>query len=223
MTGKPRRLHFLLAYATVYLVWGSTYLAIRYGVETIPPFVLAGFRFLLAGAMLAGWASARGAARASMRQWKDAAIVGGLMLLGGNGLVCWAETSVPSGIAALIIATVPIFVVVFQWQRPAFATVAGIVLGFTGIALLVGPNALGASARVDPRGAGALLVAAASWAVGSLYARRADRPASALQAAGLQMLAGGALLVVVAAITGQACSLSIRPPFPTALPGRCST
>jgi drug/metabolite transporter (DMT)-like permease len=192
-----------LAYSAVYFVWGSTYLAMKYGIESLPPFLLAGFRFLSAGAALYAWSALRRAGAPSARQWRDAAIVGALMLLGSNGLVCWAEQTVPSGAAALFIATVPIFVTIFQWTRPSSATIAGIVLGFAGIAVLAGPKAIGGHERIDPRGALALLFAAASWSLGSLYARSSDRPESKLQAAGMQMLAGGALLVLAAWATGQ--------------------
>lgn len=207
---SPNRLRLILAFATVYVVWGSTYLAIRYGIETIPPLVVAATRFLIAGAVLYGWAAARGAGTPTRRQIRDALVIGGLMLLGGNGLVSWAEKTVPSGIAALIVATVPVFTAIFQWRRPAPSTVAGIVMGFAGIVVLVGPGALGDADRVDRMGALALVVASASWALGSLYSRRADRPASGIQSAGLQMLAGGTLLALVAAATGQLMELDPR-------------
>jgi len=199
----PTRTRLVLAYAAVYFVWGSTYLAMKYGIESLPPFLLAGFRFLSAGAALYGWSLLQRAGLPTARQWRDATVVGALMLLCSNGLVCWAEQTVPSGAAALFIATVPIFVTIFQWKRPSGVTVAGIVLGFLGIAVLVGPKAIGSHERIDPRGAMALLFAAASWSLGSLYARRSDRPASKLQAAGMQMLAGGVLLIVSAWGTGQ--------------------
>jgi drug/metabolite transporter (DMT)-like permease len=201
--GGVTRIRLVLAYAAVYFVWGSTYLAMKYGIESIPPFLLAGFRFLSAGAAMYAWAVTQGSGLPTARQWRDAAVVGALMLLCSNGLVCWAEQTVPSGAAALFIATVPIFITVFQWKRPTGATVAGIVLGFAGIAVLVGPKAIGRHEPIDPRGGAALLFAAASWSLGSLYARSSDRPASKAQAAGMQMLAGGVLLVLAAWPTGQ--------------------
>jgi drug/metabolite transporter (DMT)-like permease len=207
-TKRAQQVRLLLAYATVYVVWGSTYLAIRVGIATLPPFVLAGARFLLAGAALFAWAAARGAARPTLAQWRDATVIGGLMLLGGNGGVSWAEMTVPSGIAALIVATVPVFTVIFQRKRPALATVAGILLGFTGIGILVGPGALGEAGRVDPTGAAVLVAASASWALGSIYSLRADRPASGLQSAAMQMLAGGGLLTLLAALTGQIAAIA---------------
>ncbi len=201
--GPGFRWRLVLAFAAIYVGWGSTYLAIRFGVETIPPFFLAGVRFLLAGSTLYLWSARAGAASPTARQWRDAAIVGGLMLLGGNGLVSWAETSVPSGIAALIIAVVPLFVAVFQWKRPTLATASGIALGFAGIAILVGAGAVGDAGRVRPLGALALVAASASWAAGSLYSRRADRPASSLRSAAIQMLAGGTLLIAAGTAGGQ--------------------
>jgi len=203
---RPIRGRLILAFATVYVVWGSTYLAIRFGVETIPPFILAGSRFLIAGAVLFAWSLANGAGLPSRRHWREAFVIGAPMLLGGNGLVTWAEQTVPSGVAALIVASVPLFVVILQGKRPSVATLSGILLGFAGIAILVGPGALDDGERVDPWGALALVLASASWAAGSLYTRRADRPRSGLQAAGMQMLGGGVLLAFASLASGRAAA-----------------
>ena len=195
------------AFAVVYVVWGSTYLAIRFGVETIPPFVMAGTRHLTAGLLLYTWMRARGAPRPEWRHWKSAAIIGGLLLLGGNGLVTWAEQRVPSGLAALIVSSVPIWMAVFEGlqkrTRPSLLVIAGLLLGVAGIALLVAPGRFGGNGHVDPLGAAALLTAALSWSWGSLYARRAPLPSSTLTATAMEMVAGGALLWVTGLALGE--------------------
>ncbi len=191
----------------VYIVWGSTYLAIRVAVRTIPPFLSASIRFLVAGAILYAWAIRRGdreGDRPTLRQWRSAAIVGGALLLGGNGMVVWAERTVPSGIAALLVATVPLWMVIIAGlllrERVAWPEVLGIVLGFGGIVLL---TEAGGSERLDPVGVGAVLFASVSWAAGSLYARRAHLPARPLVGTAMEMLAGGVLLALAGIATGE--------------------
>jgi drug/metabolite transporter (DMT)-like permease len=195
-----------LAFAAVYILWGSTYLGIRFGVETIPPFLLAGVRHLTAGTLMYVWLRLRGTPRPERRHWRSAAIIGGLMLLGGNGLVTWAERTVPSGLAALIVASVPIWMTVLdalqQRQRPHGIVVLGLALGLGGLALLVAPGSLGAT-RVDPVGAAALLAAALFWAIGSLYSRRAKLPSSTWLATAIEMIAGGFLLLLVSAASRE--------------------
>jgi drug/metabolite transporter (DMT)-like permease len=206
------RLSVVLAFATVYVVWGSTYLAILYGIQTIPPFMLAGTRFLAAGAVLYAWGVHRspGERAPTTRQWRDAVIVGGLMFLGGNGLVTWAEQTVPSGVTALIVASVPMFVVLFSGRMPSVETASGILLGFAGIAILVGPGSLGGARRVDLLGAAGLVLASASWAAGSVYSLRADRPASATKTVAMQMLGGGALLLAAMLAGGEVARFDLR-------------
>ena len=201
----------VVAFLLVYVVWGSTYLAIRFAVETLPVLLYAGLRFLIAGAILYAFVRARGGPRPTRVHWRDATIVGGLMLLGGNGLVSFAERTVPSGIAAVIIATVPLWMVLLHWGtgggRPSVATGGAVLLGLAGVGLLVGPADLGGADRVDPLGAALLVVASLAWAAGSLYSRRAAVPAVPLLATGMQQLAGGALLVGAAALGGELTSL----------------
>ena len=197
----------LAAFAALYIIWGSTYLAIRFAVETMPPFTMAGGRFLVAGALLFAWSRARGAAPLTRPQWKTAAIAGVLLLLGGNGLVSWAEQRVPSGIAALIVASTPMWMALIDWARPGGlrprpAVWAGLGLGLAGIAVLVGPASLG-GAPVDGLGALAVGAAAFSWALGSIYQRGAPVSDSTLLNVGGQMLAGGAVLVVVGLALGE--------------------
>jgi drug/metabolite transporter (DMT)-like permease len=203
----PSRAALLAAFAALYVVWGSTYLAIRFAIETMPPFTMAGVRFLAAGAILYAWSRARGAAAPTGPQWRTAAVVGALLLLGGNGLVTWAEQSVPSGIAALLVASVPMWMVVLDALRPGgvrprAAVVGGLVLGLAGIAWLVGPGQLGGE-PVDTVGALAVLAAAFSWALGSVYQRGAPKADATLLNVGMQMLAGGLLLVVVGLAVGE--------------------
>lgn len=202
------RLALVLAFLSVYLIWGSTYLAIRLGVETIPPFTMAGARFGIAGALLHGWARLRGAAAPSPRHWMEAAVSGTLMLLGGNGIVTWAEQWVPSGLAALIISSVPIWMGLFHWMvepssRPRRWGMLGLFLGLSGVAILVRPGAGLAPDRHLLIGSFSLIAASAFWALGSLYSRRAQAPSNAALAISLQMLMGSAALLITAVATGE--------------------
>jgi drug/metabolite transporter (DMT)-like permease len=204
---RDQRLRLLIAFACVYVIWGSTYLAIRIAIETIPPLLMAGVRFLIAGSVLALWARSRGVAWPDRAQWRSAAIVGALLLLGGNGLVVWAELTVPSALAALIVAAVPIVTVALDWARPGGvrpgrATILGLLTGFAGVAILINPFAVDAS-RVDPLGALALLGATVSWAAGSIYSRGTSAAASPLMGSGANMLMGGAALVITGALIGE--------------------
>lgn len=199
----------------LYLVWGSTYLAIRVAVGTIPPFLMAGGRFLVAGALLmaAVWAWGRGSvALPTRRELRDSAIVGGFLLLGGMGLVGWSETMVPSGIAALLVALMPMWLGLFArlvfHERMAPRAVAGTAIGLAGVALLVGPTLAAGGAQAP--GLVALLVSPMCWAAGSLYAaRRAVLPRPALMASGAEMLLGGVLLLLAGTLTGEVGGFSV--------------
>jgi drug/metabolite transporter (DMT)-like permease len=198
----------VLAFASVYIIWGSTYLAIRYAVETIPPFFMAGCRFVVAGAALYVWTRARGAVRPSRRDWAGAAGIGALLLLTGNGGLCWAERRVPSGLAALLLATIPIWMVLLDSQRKGgtklgVRVLGGMAMGVAGLVLLVGPAHLWGSSRVDLAGAGVLMLASFSWALGSVLSHKVSLPHSALLAAAMEMLAGGALLLLLGLTTGE--------------------
>ena len=209
--GSPSRGGELLAFAVVYVIWGSTYLGIRIGVRSIPPFLLAGGRALIAGIVLFVWLRTRGAAAPTVRQWARATLAGTLMLAAGNGLVTWAETRVASNVAALLIAAVPLYVALLDWLRPAGArpsrrALLGIAIGAMGMVLLASP---------DPRaipGSGtataAMLLAGLAWAGGSLYARYNPMHPSPLVASAQQMIAGGLVLLVVAAIKGEPAAFS---------------
>lgn len=203
----PRRWQLVLAFASVYLIWGSTYLAIKFAIETIPPFLMAGVRFLVSGLILYGWARMKGAARPIRIHWKSAAIVGVLLLLGGNGGVVWAEQRVASGVAALIVAIVPVWIALMEWKRPGgkkpgWQVSAGLVAGTLGLLLLASPgDALGA--RIDLIGAAVLVFATLCWATGSIKAKHSPLPDSPLLTTGMEMLMGGAALVLVGALTGE--------------------
>jgi len=197
----------LIAFAAVYIIWGSTYLAIRWAIETMPTFLMAGVRFLVAGAVLYIWGRWRGAPRPTLANWRDAAIIGGLLLLGGNGGVVWAEQYVASGLTALLVATEPLWVILLDWARPGgtrptAGELLGLVLGFGGVVLLIGPTSVG-GAHVDPVGGLVLIGATLSWAVGSLYSRGAKLPRAPFLTTGMNMLAGGALLTLVGTMSGQ--------------------
>ena len=195
----------------LYVVWGSTYLAIAIAVDTIPPFVMAAIRFGLAGVILLAWSMLRHRGSfiwPTRREWRDSAIVGALLLGGGMGFVAWGEQTIPSGIAALIIATMPVWIAVlggiFLGERLPRLAVAGIVVGFAGVAILVGPSAFGGVGALDPVGVGAILLSPVAWASGSLFAsHRATLPKRPLVATGAQMVTGGAVLAVMGLATGE--------------------
>ena len=198
-----------LALLALYVVWGSTYLAIRFAVETIPPFLMAGFRFLISGAILYIWRRIAGDPTPTPRQWRAAVIVGLLLLLGGNGLVSWAEQHVASGIAALMVASIPLWMVLLDAFRPRgtkpdWKIVLGLLIGFGGIVLLVSSSGgTSSAAGFDLIALAVLLLAALIWSYGSLFSRDADMPESSLLGTGIEMLGGAAGLFVVGTLTGE--------------------
>jgi drug/metabolite transporter (DMT)-like permease len=198
-----------IALLALYIVWGSTYLAIRFAVETIPPFMSAGMRFLISGAILFIWRRAAGDAMPTARQWRSTAVVGILLLLGGNGLVSFAEQRIASGIAALIVGTVPLWLVLIEALRPGGvrpipAAILGLLIGFGGIYLLVGPTELSAgNLQFDTLGTITVILASLLWSIGSIYSRSADMPSSSLMATSAEMLTGSAALFVVSGLLGE--------------------
>ncbi|HEY1236188.1 MAG TPA: EamA family transporter [Candidatus Binatia bacterium] len=196
-----------LALAAIYLIWGSTYLAIRFTVETIPPFISAAARFMISGAFLVFFRRLAGDPKPSSVQWRNAAIIGIFLLVCGNGGVVWAAQFIPSSLSALLVATVPLWMVLLDairpgGNRPGVMPLCGILLGFTGALLLIGLTRDGASAE---NFYGALVVLGASWfwAVGSVYSKTAVLPASPLLTTGIEMLAGGAVQALVALVSGE--------------------
>lgn len=210
-TGSPDRWKVALALGIVYVIWGSTYLGIAVMVQTLPPLVAAGVRYSLAGVILLAalvvWHRLRGRPfeRPSRAQWGAAIVIGSLLLLGGNGGVVLGEQLIATGIAALVVATSPIWMALFEAivarERPSLLTVAGLVAGTTGVAILVVP--LEGSPPIDPLGLALVAGAAISWSIGAVYSKRAPRPASPFTGAGLQMLAGGLVLLLVGIARGE--------------------
>ncbi|HET6597863.1 MAG TPA: EamA family transporter [Anaerolineales bacterium] len=198
-----------IALLALYIVWGSTYLAIRFAVETIPPFMHASLRFLISGAILYAWRRLSGDPAPTPGNWKSTTIVGTALLLGGNGLVAWAEQSVPSGIAALMISTSPFWLVLFESLRsggskPTRQAILGLIIGFGGVFLLIGPAEItGGEGSFDTFGVILLLLAPVFWSMGSIYARGADMPKSTLLSTGMQMLTGAVSLFVVSLVKGE--------------------
>ena len=195
------------ALIAVYLIWGSTYLAIRYAVETTPPFLMASVRFIVSGGFLYALRRCRGDPRPEAVEWRSAAIIGIFLLVGGNGGVAWAEQFVTSSLAALLVATVPLWMVLIDTfrptgKRPGLVAVVGILIGFVGVLLLIGSTASGADTANLP-GAAALIFASLSWATGSIYGKSAKLPASQLLGTGMGMLAGGVALMLLAIVRGE--------------------
>lgn len=198
-----------LALLALYIVWGSTYLAIRFAVETIPPFMSAGMRFLVSGTILLVWRRLAGDPLPTPRQWRSTAIIGIFLLLGGNGMVSFAEKRIDSGIAALLVGTSPLWLVLLEGLRPGgvkpgWLAILGLVIGFGGIFLLVGPSEiLNGSPQFDMLGIGSVILAAFLWSLGSVYSKNADMPSSTLMATGAEMLTGSLALFIVSGLAGE--------------------
>jgi drug/metabolite transporter (DMT)-like permease len=204
----PRAWKVLLAFAIIYFVWGSTFLAIRVGVREVPPFLLAGMRFLVAGIVLYGWMRARGTPSPTAREWSAATFLAVLIFVFDYGLLFWAERRVPSGIAAVMMATIPVFmaiaeIVFLRTQRLTLRLGLALLVGLAGAAVLVGHTMSLGEAPVDTAGACALIVAAVSWSVAASLTRKLPLPAAKAMSSGAQMLAGGVLLTLTAALLGE--------------------
>lgn len=210
---SPRRGQVAAAFMLVYVLWGSTYLGIRFAIETLPPFLMAGTRHLTAGALLYTWNRLRGAPPPSCREWLAAGVIGALLLFGGNGLVTWSEQRVPSGVAALIVASVPLWMALIdglqQRRIPAARVLAGVALGLGGLALLIAPGGREAE-RVDSLGAAALVLAALSWVGGSLLSRRIRFSSATSLVTALEMIAGGVLLELAGVARGEPSQVHLR-------------
>lgn len=198
----------IAAFAAVYIIWGSTYLGITLAVKSIPPFLMAGSRFILAGGFLLAVMRRLGQPWPSRREWFSAAVVGALLIFAGNGGVSWAQGRVASGITALIIASVPLWIMVVDWLRPgglrpSRTVVLGLVTGAAGVIMIMLSRDSHGHRTTDPLGATVLLGAALCWALGSIYARHSPKPASALTSVAMQMLAGGVLQFGVGLLMGE--------------------
>lgn len=203
----------ILAFTAIYLIWGSTYLAIRFSIETLPPFFMMGFRSLLAGILLMAWARSRGVARPSAAHWSSAVVLGGLFFVGGHGALAWGAERVPSGVAALSMATVPAWTALLQSlvdriELPTSRLVLGLLLGFSGVAILAEPGELLGGSSIDGVGMIVIQIGALSWSVGSVYSLKAELPPSSTLIAAMSLTTGGALLLVLSGSSGEVVDLN---------------
>lgn len=208
------RTKIVASFLAIYIIWGTTFLAIRIGVETIPAFLMAGLRFLLAGGVMLVVLLARGGTFPTLREWRSAFIAGGLMLVTGIGLVSFAEQRIPSALAALMVATNPVWISLFNWlifrgSRPSIQTFVGLALGFAGAILLFAPALQSQSGRGDLVGMAIAAIGAVSFALGSLYSRHAPLPEDGGMSTAIEMTAGGILLMIVSLVTGEPARLNI--------------
>jgi drug/metabolite transporter (DMT)-like permease len=211
---RNQLIKIILAFAAIYIIWGTTYLGIRIAVETMPPFLMAGTRFIISGALLFVILRLRGAPMPKRLHWRSAVIIGAFLLVGGNGLVTWAEQQVPSSTASLVVATVPLWIALFDWLifrgvRPGRQVTAGLILGLVGIVLLIGPAQVLGTAGFSLFFLLVLLLAPILWGFGSLYSRGAPLPEDTFMATAMEMLGGGVLLLLAGLLTGEAGSLDI--------------
>lgn len=213
-SSSPARSSVILALTTIYLVWGSTYLGIKVAVETMPPFAMAACRFLIAGIVLLIVLMLRGGKRPTRRQWVDNTIIGTLLLLGGNGLVAWAEQFMPSGITALLIGIGPLFVVLTEWawpggQRPTVGIIGALLLGLAGVVWLAAPWETQLEGGLPFTGVAVILFSCVCWSIGSIYSRHAKSSPDPFQAAALQMLGGSLALFITAFAVGDFARLDL--------------
>ena len=215
-TPQASRAMILAAFAAIYLIWGSTYLAIKVAIETVPPFLMTGVRFLIAGGVLYGWSFFRPSRDAQAperiqpsmpKAWRDAFVVGALLIVGGTSLVGWAELVVPSGITSLILATTPLWMVLLDGassrRAPSGRVLVGVAVGLGGLAILIGPSLLSPGDGVNLLGAGALVFASLTWTTGALYSRRLPHVGSPARTTGMQMIAGAAMSILIGIAIGE--------------------
>jgi drug/metabolite transporter (DMT)-like permease len=216
------RAMILAAFAAIYLIWGSTYLAIKVAIETVPPFLMTGVRFLIAGGVLYAWSVVRPSPAteggpavqpSAHKGWRAAFIVGALLIVGGTSLVGWAELSVPSGITSLILATTPLWMVMLDGasnrRAPSGQVLAGVMVGLAGLAILIGPSLLSPGEGVNLLGAGALVLASLTWTSGALYSRRLPHVGSPARTTGMQMIAGAVLSLLIGVAIGELDRFSV--------------
>lgn len=205
---RNRRIDIWIALVIVYLGWGSSFLAIRLAIETIPPFLMGGIRSMIAGGVLYAWQRARGAEAPTLKQWRAAAVIGFALLVLGNGGIIWAEQWVASGVAALLNSTVPLWMILIDairpgGRRPTLQSIASVPLGFCGVAVLIGSTQRSDLTGTSVTGAIVVVVAALFWSLGSLYSRKADLPDSPVLGTGMQVLAGGVGLAALGLVSGE--------------------
>lgn len=206
-TQVPSRWLVISAFTAVYIIWGSTYLGIKYALETIPPFLMSGMRFLIAGIILYLWSYFKNEPIPQTIHWKNSVIIGALLLLCGNGMLVWAEQYIDSGMAALLITLEPIWIVLLLWvsskKDPSFIILSGVIIGIAGMAILIDPTALSGAKGIDLRGVIGVSFSTLAWAIGSLYSVKAKLPSSSIQSTGMQMVAGGLMLIIAGTATGE--------------------
>ncbi len=208
MTAHVSRAKLIAAFAAIYFIWGSTYLFIKFAIESIPPFMVGALRFWLAAIILYVWARMSSGIKPGARHWRDGLVLGVFLLGVGNGCVVWAQQHIASGIAALIVAIVPLLVVLIEWlrpsgRRPATAALLGVLIGLAGMALLIGPSAFAGAGDVDPIGSLVLLIGSISWSAATVFGKRASVPPSPLLASAIQLFGGAMALTVVSVLTGE--------------------
>lgn len=208
MTNRPATWKILLAFSIIYFVWGSTFLAIRVGVHEVPPFLLAGLRFFTAGVVLYAWMRFTGVSNPTWREWKASWLMGALIFLVDYGCLFWAEQRVPSGIAAVVLATIPVCITlmeitILRTQRLTVRLISALAVGIVGVAVLMNNSVSLAEAPVDRAGAAALIVAAITWSFATVMSRKLPLPASKPMSAAAQMLTGGFLLFVLSGVAGE--------------------
>lgn len=202
------RFKLIVAFAAVYLIWGSTYLGIRFAIETIPPFIMCGMRFIVGGLMMLVWARMQGAGWPSRVELRNAAVIGTLLMVGGTGAVTWAEQTVPSGLTALVVGSVPLWIVFFDWlsphgTKPTRLMVLGLIIGTVGVGLLIAPGHFAGADHLNPVGAVVLILACGSWAFGSIQSRHTVLPKPQTMSIAVQLLIAGGVLLVLSAFTGE--------------------
>lgn len=210
---RSELLRLLAAFAAIYLIWGSTYLAIKFAIASIPPFLMLSMRFLPAGLILYGALRLRGVEPPDRRGWIAAAVVGTLMLAGGTGAVAWAERTIHSGLAALLVAAVPMWMVLFDWlgparRRPTGRVLAGLAVGFAGVALIVGPTRA-TFGTAGLAAALAVIFGTICWAIGSVWSRHVPLPRSPFMASAVEMITAGMALLGISAVTGEAAGFDV--------------
>jgi drug/metabolite transporter (DMT)-like permease len=211
--GQIRQFKIIMAFSSICLIWGSTFLAIRFAVETLPPFMMASIRFLAAGTIMYGWLRLRGAPRPSLIHWRSAFIVGGLMLMGGNGGMAWAAQYLPSAPMAVLVATIPLWISVLSTvinRKPlSGSTIGSMLLAMFGIFLLVSPDRSAGDQAIHLVGVVVVLAGAFLWAMGTLYSRTAPKPSTTLLGTAMNLLAGGFLLAIFSLLNGEAAELQL--------------
>jgi len=207
-TGHPRAWKVLLAFSIIYFVWGSTFLAIRVGVQQVPPFLFAALRFIVAGAALYGWMRVTGTPRPSTNEWRSISLLAILIFVCDYGLLFWAEKRVPSGIAAVMMSTIPVFMTLaeiffLRTQRLTGRLAFALLIGVAGVTVLLSRTVSFGDAPIDPLGAAALIVAAVSWSIASAFSKKWPLPSSKAISSGAQMMAGGVMLLLTSALLGE--------------------